>query len=151
MPCYADSLKACSLCRASDGRKVMTLSAPAQPALWPLAAYFAATLLLTGGMILLSYFLGPRHRGKETGQPYESGIVSTGTAQGRLSVQYYLVAMFFVIFDLEAVFILAWAVSYRRVGWAGFIEVAVFIGILMATLAYLWRLGALDVRPGGRT
>ena len=130
---------------------MIPLSASAQPALWPLAVYFAATLLLTGGMILLSYFLGPRHRGKETGQPYESGIVSTGTAQGRLSVQYYLVAMFFVIFDLEAVFILAWAVSYRRVGWAGFIEVAVFIGILMATLAYLWRLGALDVRPGGRT
>ncbi len=127
------------------------MSASNQSALWPLAAYFAATLLLTGGMILLSYFLGPRHRGRETGEPYESGIISTGSAQGRLSVQYYLIAMFFVIFDLEAVFIFAWAVSYRQVGWAGFMEVAVFIGILMATLAYLWRSGALDVRPRGRT
>ncbi len=87
----------------------------------------------------------------ETGEPYESGIVSTGAAHDRLSVHYYLVAMFFVIFDLEAVFIFAWAVALRQAGWAGFVEVAVFIGILIAALAYLWRLGALDWGPGKRT
>ncbi|MBZ5496475.1 MAG: NADH-quinone oxidoreductase subunit A [Acidobacteriia bacterium] len=122
-----------------------------QTALWPLIAYFAATVVLAAGMILVSYFLGPRHRGKETGEPYESGIISTGSAQGRLSVQYYLIAMFFVIFDLEAVFIIAWAIAFRQVGWAGYLEVAIFIGILIATLAYLWRLGALNWSPRTRT
>jgi NADH-quinone oxidoreductase subunit A len=122
-----------------------------QAALWPLAVYFAAAVVLAGAMILVSYFLGPRHSGRETGEPYESGILSTGSAQGRLSVQYYLVAMFFVIFDLEAVFIVAWAIAIRQAGWAGYIEVAIFIGILVATLAYLWRLGALDWSPRKRT
>lgn len=106
-----------------------------QTALWPLVVYFVATVILAGGMILVSYFLGPRHTGRETGEPYESGIVSTGSAQGRLSVQYYLIAMFFVIFDLEAVFIIAWAIAFRQAGWDGFVEVAIFIGILIATLA----------------
>lgn len=115
-----------------------------QTDLWPLAVYFAATVSLAAVMILASHLLGPRHRAMETAEPYESGIVSTGSAQSRLSVQYYLVAMFFVIFDLEAVFIFAWAIALRQTGWAGYIEVAVFIGILVATLAYLWRLGALD-------
>ena len=82
-------------------------------ALWPLAAYAAAVLLLVSGMIGMSYVLGERHREPATGDPYESGILSTGTAQVRLSVQFYLVAMFFVIFDLEAVFIFAWAVAGR--------------------------------------
>ncbi len=112
--------------------------------LWPLAAYFVATLVLAGGMILISYFLGPRHHGRETGEPYESGIVSTGSAQGRISVQYYLVAMFFVIFDIEAAFIISWAIALRQAGWAGFVEIAIFIGVLAVALAYLWSQGALD-------
>jgi NADH-quinone oxidoreductase subunit A len=128
-----------------------TLDASTQPALWPLAVYFAAAVILAGAMILVSHFLGPRHRGRETGEPYESGIVSTGSAQGRQSVQYYLVATFFVIFDLEAVFIIAWAIAIRQAGWPGYIEVAIFIGILVASLAYLWRLGALDWGPRKRT
>jgi NADH-quinone oxidoreductase subunit A len=62
----------------------------------------------------------------------------------RVSVKFYLVAMFFVIFDLESVFIFAWAVSVRQVGWAGYVEVLAFVGVLVAALAYLWRHGALD-------
>ena len=120
------------------------MDASSQTALWPLGVYFVATVLLAAGMILISFFLGPRHSGRETGEPYESGIVSTGSAQGRLSVQYYLVAMFFVVFDLEAVFIVAWAIAFRQAGWTGYIEVALFIAILAAALVYLWRIGALD-------
>jgi NADH-quinone oxidoreductase subunit A len=67
----------------------------------------------------------------------------------RLSVKFYLVATFFVVFDLEAVFILLWAVAGRELGWAGYREVLIFIGVLTATLAYLWRTGALDWYPAG--
>ena len=79
----------------------------------------------------------------------ESGIVSEGSVHVRLSVKFYLVAMFFVVFDLEAVFIFLWAVAGRELGWAGYTEVLIFIGVLTATLAYLWRTGALDWYPAG--
>jgi NADH-quinone oxidoreductase subunit A len=95
-------------------------------------------------MLLLSWFLGQRHRGRETGEPYESGIMPTGSARLRLSAKFYLVAMFFVIFDLEAAFIVAWAVAAREAGWPGYIGVLSFIGVLTAALLYEWRLGALD-------
>lgn len=111
---------------------------------WPLAVYFGAVVVLIASMIGMSYFLGQRHKERLTGEPYESGIVPTGSARVRFDVKFYLVAMFFVIFDLEAVFIYAWAVSIRETGWAGYLEVVIFIGILMAGLVYLWRMGALD-------
>jgi NADH-quinone oxidoreductase subunit A len=101
-------------------------------------------MVLVSGMIGLSYILGERHHDRATGEPYESGIVSTGSARQRFSAKFYLIAMFFVIFDLEAVFIFAWAVAARELGWAGYIEVLVFIGVLVAALVYLWRQGALD-------
>ncbi len=113
-------------------------------ALWPLAVYFIGVLVIVTGMIAMSYFLGQRHREKATGQPYESGIVSTGTARIRFDVKFYLIAMFFVIFDLEAVFIFAWAVALREAGWKGYIEMLIFIGVLIAALAYLWKRGALE-------
>jgi NADH-quinone oxidoreductase subunit A len=116
--------------------------------LWPLAVYAAAVLLLVSGMIGLSYLLGERHREPATGDPYESGILSTGSAEVRLSVSFYLVAMFFVIFDVEAVYLFAWAVAARELGWSGYAEVLVFTALLVAALAYLWRLGALDWASG---
>lgn len=112
--------------------------------LWPLLVYFSAVVLIVSSMIGLSYFLGQRHRERATGKPYESGIISTGTARVRFDIKFYLIAMFFVIFDLEAVFIFAWAVALRELGWMGYIEMLVFIGILAAVLIYLWKLGALD-------
>ncbi len=116
--------------------------------LWPLGVYAAAVLLLVSGMIGLSYLLGERHREPATGDPYESGILSTGSAEVRLSVSFYLVAMFFVIFDVEAVYLFAWAVAGRELGWSGYAEVLVFVGLLAAALVYLWRLGALDWGSG---
>jgi NADH-quinone oxidoreductase subunit A len=116
--------------------------------LWPLALYFVIVCALAVAMLSLSYVLGQRHQDRATGSPYESGIVSEGTARVRLSAKFYLVAMFFVIFDLEAVFLYAWSVSVREAGWFGYFEVVVFVCILIATLAYLWRVGALDWRSG---
>src|SRR5665213_975034 len=98
--------------------------------LWPLVLYCVAVFALVGGMTAVSYVLGQRHTGKATIEPYEAGIVIVGNARFRLPVKFYLVAMFFVIFDLETVFIFAWAVAFRDVGWAGYVEVVVFIGVL---------------------
>ena len=112
--------------------------------LWPLAAYFAAVLAIVTIMLVLSYVLGQRHRVRATDQPYESGIAATGSARVRFDVKFYLVAMFFVIFDLEAVFLFSWAVSVRESGWPGYAEMLVFASVLFAALVYLWRLGALE-------
>jgi NADH-quinone oxidoreductase subunit A len=112
--------------------------------LWPLAVYCAVVLTLVASMITLSALLGERHKERSTGEPYESGVVSTGWARLRFSANFYLIAMFFVIFDLEAVFIVAWAVAAREAGWSGYVGLLIFIGVLMAAIVYEWRMGALD-------
>lgn len=114
--------------------------------LWPLIAYAGLAVLVTTVM-LASYVLGQRHRDPSTGTPYESGIVSEGSARVRFSARFYLVAMFFVVFDLEAVFLFAWAIAAREVGWAGYWEAVIFIGVLLVALVYLWGIGALEWAP----
>ena len=114
--------------------------------LWPLAVYLTIVGMLVVAMLGLSFVLGQRHQDRATGSPYESGIMSEGSARVRLPVKFYQVAIFFVIFDLEAVFLFAWAIAVRETGWAGYAEVLLFIMVLLATLAYLWRVGALDWR-----
>jgi NADH-quinone oxidoreductase subunit A len=113
-------------------------------ALWPLGVYFFSVVAIVVAMTALSFILGERHREKQTNEPYESGIVSTGTARVRFDIKFYLIAMFFVIFDLEAVFIFAWAVSIRETGWTGYWEMLIFIAVLSAALVYIWKLGALE-------
>jgi NADH-quinone oxidoreductase subunit A len=118
--------------------------------LWPLLLYFAVVLVLVAGMLGLSYVLGERHREKATGKPYESGIPPIGSARLRFDVKFYLIAMFFVVFDLEAAFLFAWAIAFRDLGWLGYAEVVVFVGVLLVALIYLWRVGALDWSPSRR-
>jgi NADH-quinone oxidoreductase subunit A len=118
--------------------------------LWPLGVYLVIVVMLVVAMLGLSFVLGQRHHNRATGTPYESGILSQGSARVRLSARFYLVAMFFVIFDLEAVFIFAWAIAVRETGWTGYAEASIFIAVLLATLVYLWRVGALDWRQGSR-
>ena len=122
----------------------MTSQTVSAAALWPLAVFFALAIILAVAIVSLSAVLGQRHRERTTDEPYESGIPPTGSARIRFDVKFYLMAMFFVIFDLEAVFIFAWANSARRLGWNGYMEILVFIGILALALFYLWRVGALD-------
>jgi len=120
--------------------------------LWPFGLYIVLVVALVAAMLAISFVLGQRHDDRATGSPYEAGIVSEGSARVRLTAGFYLVAMFFVVFDLEAAFIFAWAVAGRELGWSGYGEVVIFIGVLLATLTYLWRVGALDwgakIRPG---
>jgi NADH-quinone oxidoreductase subunit A len=117
---------------------------------WPFIIYAIAALAIVAIMIGLSYLLGERHQGKTTNEPYESGIPPTGNARLRFSSHFYLIAMFFVIFDLDAAFIMAWAVSFRELGLAGYLGVLVFIIILIAVLVYELGIGALNFGPQGK-
>jgi NADH-quinone oxidoreductase subunit A len=122
---------------------------------WPFAIYAALVAVVAAGMLGVSALLGQRHKGGAAGEPYESGIVATGSSRLRMSIRFYLVAILFVIFDLEVIYIFAWAISIRELGWSGYWGVLVFIGILVAALIYEWRMGALDWSrprsPGART
>ena len=127
-----------------DGRTTASV-----PVLWPLVAYFAAILALVGIMIVLSWLLGQRHHDRTTGEPYESGILPTGSASAALRK---LLPRRRVLRHLRPRrrFLFAWALCVRQAGWTGYLDSLIFIGILMAALAYLWREGALDWGTGQR-
>jgi NADH-quinone oxidoreductase subunit A len=117
-----------------------------QPSLWPLALYFGLIVLVVGAIVVLSHLVGERRHGPQRDSEYESGMVPTGSARLRFDAQFYLVAIFFIIFDLESVFIFAWAVGFRELGWSGLVEIAIFIGLLLLGLIYIWKRGVLDWR-----
>lgn len=117
---------------------------------WSLGIFLVGVIGMCAFMLAAPYFLGGRASGRAKNEPFESGIVSQGGARLRVSAKFYLVAMFFVIFDVEALFLYAWAVSVRETGWMGFIEVSIFIFVLLAGLFYLWRIGGLDWAPEAR-
>ncbi|HSH47142.1 MAG TPA: NADH-quinone oxidoreductase subunit A [Halomonas sp.] len=116
---------------------------------WAIGFFVVAVIGLCAFMIGASALLGGRSKGRSKSIPFESGILGAGSARQRFSIQFYLVAMLFVIFDIEAVFLFAWAVSVRETGWGGFWGAAVFIFILLAGLIYDRRVGALDWAPQG--
>lgn len=111
---------------------------------WPLGLYALLVVLAVASVMTASYLIGERHARRTVGGAYESGIESAQTGRARFPAQFYLIAMFFVIFDLEAVYLFAWAVAAPEAGWTGFGEAIVFVAVLLAALAYLWRCGALD-------
>lgn len=117
---------------------------------WAFGIFLLVIGLICTLMLGVSWFLGGRYRGRAKNDPFESGIVSVGSARMRLSAKFYLTAMFFVIFDVEALFLYAWSVSVREAGWAGFIEASIFVAVLLVGLIYVWRIGALDWAPEAR-
>ncbi|CAD5109421.1 NADH-quinone oxidoreductase subunit A [Pseudomonas carbonaria] len=117
---------------------------------WGFAIFLLGVAGLCAFMLGVSSLLGSKAWGRSKNEPFESGMLPVGSARLRLSAKFYLVAMLFVIFDVEALFLFAWSVSVRESGWAGLIEATIFIAILLAGLVYLWRIGALDWAPEGR-
>ncbi len=106
-------------------------------------------LLLLGvgfgaGSIALSWVLGPRRPSPEKEAPYECGMPPVGDARERHSIKFYLVAMIFLLFDIEVAFLYPWAMALRDLRWAGFVQVLVFFAILVAGYTYIWRKGALN-------
>jgi len=99
---------------------------------------------LAAVLIVLSYVLGKRVRNQVKDTPYESGMTPTGDARGRFSVKFYLVAMLFILFYIEAIFLYPWAVVYRELKMFGFIEMLVFVVLILSGFFYIWKKGALD-------
>jgi NADH-quinone oxidoreductase subunit A len=115
---------------------------------FPILLQIVIAMAVAGGMLAGSYFLGKKVRSAVKSQPYECGIVPTGSARERFSVKYYLVAMVFILFDIEAVFLYPWAVVYRELKLFAFTEMLVFILLVLCGFFYIWKKGALDWSPG---
>ncbi len=117
----------------------------ADSSLWPLVIYFLSVLVILGVILVLSALLGQKSKmTRATGEPFESGVVHIGSTQIPVSAEFFLVAIFFVIFDLETVFIFAWAIAFYELGLFGYLAVSVFILILIVALVYEWKSGALE-------
>src|SRR5258707_8680882 len=99
---------------------------------------------LAAGLLTASYLLGKKVRNRIKDMPYESGITPTGNARERFSVKFYLVGMLFILFDIEAVFFYPWVVVYRDFKMVAFVEMLIFIGLVLAGFFYIWKKGALD-------
>ena len=99
---------------------------------------------LSGALIVVSAFVGKHKRTREKDQPYECGIRPTGDAREPISVQFYMVALLFILFDIEAIFLYPWALVYHDLKLFGFVEMLVYIIILLAGYIFLWKKGALD-------
>ncbi len=110
----------------------------------PLLIFSLIVLGLVVTVVALSFVLGPSRPSRRKLAPYESGIIPDTPAHRRLSVRFYLTAMLFIIFDVEAIFFYPWAVLLRQLKWFGLIEMLVFMGILGIALAHIWRKGGLD-------
>jgi NADH-quinone oxidoreductase subunit A len=111
---------------------------------FPLAVVFALAGILAAVLVGLATVLGPRRPTAVKASPFECGSEPIGSAHDRFGVKFYLVALLFIVFDIEAVFIYPWAVLLHELGWAGFTSMAVFAFTLVVGLAYVWKKGALD-------
>jgi NADH-quinone oxidoreductase subunit A len=110
----------------------------------PILILLVISTALAAFVILLSTFLGPKRPTLRKLQPYESGMTPLGPAQRRMPVKFYLVAVLFILFDIEVIFFYPWAVTFRQLGLFGFIEMLVFVGILLIGYVYAWKKGALE-------
>jgi NADH-quinone oxidoreductase subunit A len=110
----------------------------------PILVMFLVALFIAGLLTILSLFLGPQRASKRKLMPYESGMEPIGTAQRRFPIKFNLVAMIFILFDIEVIFFFPYALVYRRLGTFGLIEMGVFMLILLIGFVYIWKRGALQ-------
>lgn len=110
----------------------------------PVLIHFLIVAAVTTVILGLSALIGIKRPSREKLAPYECGIPPVGNARERFSVSFYLVAMLFILFDVEAVFLYPWAVVFKSLKWFGFLEMLLYIAILLAGYVYIWKKGALD-------
>src|SRR5579864_7776412 len=111
---------------------------------FPVLLQALVAMLLAAGLLTVSYLLGKRVKNRVKDMPYESGIVPTGDARQRFSVKFYLVGMLFIVFDIEAIFLYPWAVVYRELKMFAFVEMLLFIILILCGFFFIWRKGVLD-------
>lgn len=110
----------------------------------PILIHFVVVTALAGGMVLLSWIIGKHIWTPAKGAPYESGILPTGDARNRFSVKFYMVAMLFILFDVEIVFLYPWAIVFKDLGWFGFFEMLVYLSLVMLGYFYIVKKGVID-------
>lgn len=120
---------------------------PWTPGIFSLLIYSAVVLVLILILLFLSSWLGEKKANPEKLRPYESGIIPTGSARLRYPVPFFLVAIFFLLFDVEGAYIFSWAVACKSLGWSGWIQMSFFIIVLLAGLIYIWKKGGLEWGP----
>ncbi|MGA8178959.1 MAG: NADH-quinone oxidoreductase subunit A [Desulfobacterales bacterium] len=123
-----------------------TLS-PWTPAVFSLVIYGLMILILVAVLFFMASWLGEKKTNPDKLRPYESGIIPTGTARLHYPIPFFLVAVFFLIFDVEGAFIFSWGISWNGLGWSGWLEISFFIMTLLIGLVYIWRKGGLDWGP----
>lgn len=111
---------------------------------FPLAVLFLFAGIIVLSLLLIAQIIGPKRFNPAKAEPFESGNPPRGDARMRFSVKFYLVAMLFLIFDIEVVFLYPWAILFRRLGVFGLIEMGIFLSILIIGFIYVWKKGALD-------
>ena len=111
---------------------------------WPILLMLGLGLGFAAGSVLLSQFVGPRKPTPEKSAPYECGMPPVGDARERQSVKFYLVAMIFLLFDIEVAFLYPWAIAFRTLAWTGLIQILAFFVLLLAGYVYVWRKGIFD-------
>jgi NADH-quinone oxidoreductase subunit A len=111
---------------------------------FPVLVQVAIAIVVAAALVAISFLLGKRVKSRVKDTPYESGIAPTGSARERFSVKFYLVAIVFILFDIEAVFLYPWAVVYRELKMFGFFEMLLFVVLILSGFFYIWKKGALD-------
>lgn len=114
---------------------------------YALIVYTVVTVLLVGGMLVIAWWFGSGKPSRNKEMPYESGVIPSGSARLRLYVPFYLLAIFFIVFDVESAFIFTWAVVWDRLGLAGMIHISFFIVVLLLGLFWIWLKGGLEWGP----
>jgi NADH-quinone oxidoreductase subunit A len=110
----------------------------------PLLLLFGVALVTALGMVVASHILNPRRPTPQKEMPYESGMIPLGDTRARFSVKFYMVAISFIVFDLETIFLIPWAVRMRELGWGPFVAMTLFVAVLALGLVYEWKKGGLE-------
>lgn len=126
------------------------LLSPWEPGILGLAVYTGVALLMLGAILFLTCWLGVHKSGPAKDLPYESGILPTGSPRILYAIPFYLVATFFLIFDVEALYVFSWAVAFNELGWTGWLRMCFFLAVLFVSLVYVWKKGGLDWGPEAR-
>jgi NADH-quinone oxidoreductase subunit A len=119
-------------------------AAPMLESYLPILILLGISVLNAVGMVVASHLIGAKRPTAVKLMPYESGMVPLGDTRERFSVKFYMVAILFIVFDIETVFLMPWAVTFRGLGLFGFVEMMIFIGVLLVGFVYIWKKGALQ-------
>ena len=120
---------------------------PWEPGIFSLVIFALMVTAVIGLLLFIASWLGEKKPNTEKLRPYESGIIPTGSARLRYPVPFYLVAIFFLLFDVEAAYIFSWAIAWEKLGWAGWLRISFFIAVLILALVYVWKKGGLEWGP----